>query len=63
MRKFIIAIFLALIMMLVPLNSIGQTNVIANNKQIQEDEMPSFYITESDNVTLNIFIENNFIGQ
>jgi len=64
MKKVIIACFLVIMMLMVPISSVGKTvniksvnNILSNN-----DETPAIYITEKEFSTLNHYINGNFEG-
>ena len=65
MRRYILAILIAGLMLLVPISSVAQQKNVYNNHIVEDDveELPSFYITEQQKIILNNFIENNFEGE
>jgi hypothetical protein len=64
MKKIIISIFLAIIMLLIPIASAVQTANISVKKNLYmtSEELPEFYITSEQSIILTSYIEANFIG-
>jgi len=64
MKKIIIAIFLATIMMLIPVTSAVQTADISFDKDLYmaNEELPEFYITSEQSIILSNYIDANFEG-
>jgi len=61
MKKILIAIFIAILMLMVPVTTVGKT--INKPEKINNfEEAPKIYITEEERIQLNEFIENNFEG-
>jgi hypothetical protein len=63
MKKIIIAIFLAIIMLLVSVSSAVQTANISVDKNFMViEELPEFYITSEQSIILSNYIDANFEG-
>jgi hypothetical protein len=64
MKKIIIAIFLATIMLLIPVASVVQTANVYFDKNLYmtSEELPEFYITSEQSIILSKYIEENFEG-
>jgi len=64
MKKIIIAIFLAIIMLLIPVASDVQTANISFDKNlyVASEELPEFYITSEQSIILSNYIDANFEG-
>jgi len=63
MKKIIIAIFLAIIMLLIPVASAIQTaNISVDKNYVASEELPEFYITSEQSTILSNYIGTNFEG-
>jgi len=64
MRKIFLAIFLAIIMLLIPVSSAVQTANISVDKKFYaaSEELPEFYITSEQSIILTSYIDANFEG-
>ena len=66
MKKIVLAIFMACLMLIFPITSVAQTEQSSNIKEIKQlndEPVPEIYLTESELQILNQYIENNFDGE